>query len=176
MNYIVGSKMLGLRNAHDTDCLVLIDSTDAIYKRGFENNMDMLYRSSADLKAYMNFEIPFASSSKAIIRYLANYQFDRDIIGQDFPLEFHILDKKEKYLELLNYILATKSANFDKDLNFNNGHCSKLIYHVAYLTFILENNSTELTAEQREIVQKIHDKKMPVEYLDVLEEKIRNLK
>ena len=88
---------------------------------------------------------------------------------------YRILDRRSDYVSLLNWIVDNKACNFIKLKNMNHGHCSKLIYHIAYLTFILENNSTSLTAEQKETVQQIHDRAMPMEYLDELAEKIRNL-
>jgi hypothetical protein len=54
-------------------------------------------------------------------------------------------------------------------------NCSKLIYHFAYNLFILQNNSVYLTPEQKEIIQKIHDCQMPIEYLDELERMLNEL-
>lgn len=44
----------------------------------------------------------------------------------------------------------------------------KNIYHIAYNLFILLNNSVTLTEEQMNIVQKIHDCEMPIQYLQEL--------
>ena len=65
--------------------------------------------------------------------------------------------------------------NFNKRITTNNGHCSKIIYHIAYNLFILENNSPIITDTQKAIIQRIHDRLMPVEYIDELEKRINNM-
>lgn len=173
--YLIGSRLLGLDKSHDIDYLQIVESGDVtLYKRQLIEGDDILTRSTANISRQMNFEFPI--DRKTATYYIINYQLDQNIIGQQFPYEYHVLDKKKEYIKLLNYIVNNQLMNFTKEININNGHCSKILYHVAYLTFIMENNSTVLTAEQKEIVQKIHDKQMSVKYLDVLEEKIRNLK
>lgn len=173
--YLIGSHLLNLNNNHDVDYLQIVESDDAtLYKREFIDSEDVVSRSIANMDRQMNFAFPI--DRKTVSYYVINYQLDKSIIGQEFPYKYRILDKREKYVELLNYIVDNKIMNFDKEININDWHCSKILYHVAYLTFILENNSTTLTAEQKEIVQKIHDRKMPIVYLDELEEIIRNLK
>lgn len=174
IKYLIGSKLLELINNHDTDYLLVVESEDSsLYKREYVNGEDVVTRSTANIERQMNFELPF--SVRTIGWYIINYQLDFDIIKQDFPFVYHILDKRAKYIEMLNWIVDNKALNFNKELNINNWHCSKMLYHVAYLTSILENNSVVITDEQKAIVQKIHDRQMPIAYLDVLEEKIRNL-
>lgn len=171
--YLIGSCLLGLTNNHDCDYIVLADGDINLYKHQFVDEKDVFTRSKENLDATMLFQLPF--DNKNIRRYIVNYQYDRDIIGQDFPYEYHILDRRGDYINLLNWIVDNQALNFKKIPYLNHGNCSKVIYHIAYTTFILENNSTTLTAEQKAIVQKIHDLQMPQSYLDVLEEKIRNL-
>lgn len=172
--YLIGSCQLGLKNNHDTDYLQIEESGDGSrYKREFKNGEDVVTRSAVNIDRQMNFELPI--NEKTAKYYIINYQLDEEIIGQEFPYKYRILDKRDKYIQLLNYIADNKVLNFNKEININDWHCSKALYHVAYLTFILENNSTILTAEQKAVVQKIHDKQMPIAYLDELEEKIRNL-
>ena len=69
-----------------------------------------------------------------------------------------------------------KKYKFDKEKYSQNNCCDKKIYHIAYNMFILQNNSPILTNEQKEIVQKIHDKEMPIEYLDEMEKIIKSFK
>lgn len=173
--YLVGSCLLGLGSNKDIDYAIIVENEDKTYHlHSFENGHDCFFASRSNIEMYMNFEKPF--TRKNIFRYVINYQYDADIIKQDFPIEHHIAEKRSDYIRMLNWIVDSRELNFDKDLNFNDWKVSPLLYHVAYLTFILENDSTTLTAEQKAIVQQIHDKQMSVEYLDVLEEKIRNLK
>lgn len=173
--YLVGSYGCGISNNHDYDYLAIVDGDDTVYRHEYtEEHTDVFVRSKPNIDKTMLFRLPFTNIT--VRYYMYNYQLDKEIIGQDFPLEYHILDRRKDYIALLNYIVDNKCLNFKKIPRYNHGNCSKLIYHIAYLTFILENNSTTLTAEQKAIVQKIHDKQMPQDYLDVLEEKIRKLK
>lgn len=173
--YLIGSKLLGLTNNHDTDYLVLQDDDDSMdYRRSYENGVETHYKLSSMLQKAFNFELPFDDES--IRYYIVNYQLDENIIGQNFPYKFSVLAKRDKHIEMLNWVVDNRAVNFVKNKALNRGNCSKLIYHIAYMVFMLENNSTVLTAEQKAIVQRIHDKKMPQDYLDVLAEKIRNLK
>lgn len=173
--YLIGSCLLGLQSNHDCDYLKVVDTDDStLYKRELINNEDVLTRSTANIVRYLNFELPL--EKKTVRRYIVNYQLDKNIIGQDFSIEYHILDRRSDYINLLNWIVDNEALNFRKIPQLNHGNCSKGIYHIAYTTFILENNSTTLTSEQKEIVQQIHDRRMSQDYLDVLQERIRNLK
>lgn len=173
--YLIGSKLLGLQNNKDLDYLVIVDDDDErAGTRYSDNGEDVFYISKSVQDKTMSFALPFDQNTAR--RYIKSYALDADIIGQDFPLIYHILDKRGKYIELLNYIVDNRACNFIHTDKFNGGNCSKLIYHVAYLTFIIENNSVDLTDEQKAIVQQIHDLKMPYTYLQTLEDKIRSLK
>lgn len=174
--YLVGSKLLGLDNNSDIDYLVLVDDSYGgdFYEYDKQNDIEYHRRTASMLLRTLKFELPF--DKKTIRYYVVNYQLDENIIGQDFPYKYSILDNRDKYVEMLNWIVDNKALNFAKIAELNSGNCSKGIYHLAYIMFILENNSPTLTAEQKNIVQKIHDLNMPQSYLDVLEEKIRNLK
>lgn len=172
--YIIGSKLLGLKDNHDEDVLVIVEDEDVnLYKREVIDGKDQVTRSVLNIERQMNFELPITFETARY--YIINYQLDADIIKQDFPLEYHILDKRDKYIELLKWIVKNKACNFVKE-GFNNGNCSKMIYHIEYLTYILENNSTELTDVQKEIIQKTHNKQMPSSYISILANKINNLR
>lgn len=164
--YSVGSHLIGLNNTRDKDVVVVIEDCS------YNENEDIHYLLKDYLDKLMNFEIPF--SPNVVHRYLITYQYDKDIIGQDFPYEYHILDHRDKYIELLKYIVDTSAIGFDRTI-YRNNFINKIMYHVAYLTFVIKNNSVVLTEEQKSIVQKIHDRQMPVEYLDELESIIRSL-
>ena len=166
MKYLIGSKLIGLANNKDTDYLVLIEgNTRRIYKDG----QDTLYISKAAILERMHFKLDFRQNARNL---LFNYQLDKDIIGQNFPIDYHLLEYKKKLIELLKLIVREELLNFNNRVSTNNGHCSKIIYHIAYNVFILQNNSSIITAEQREIIQKIHDRQMPIKYLDYLREVI----
>ena len=54
-------------------------------------------------------------------------------------------------------------------------YCIKSIYVLTVCVFMLENGECKLTRKQKHIIQKIHDHKMPIDFMDTLAEKIRNL-
>lgn len=171
MKYLTGSKMLGLTNNKDTDyiCFVDIDGNENTE----DKTIDYIKTTMDRLQKTLHFE---RTGGDSIYRnQIYNYQYDEFFMGKDFPINYHILDYREEYIRLLKDIVKNEDFNFTKSAIFNNGICSKIIYHIAYGVFILENNSPEITPEQKAIVQKIHDRQMPIAYLDVLEEKIRNL-
>lgn len=172
--YLVGSYALGLSNSKDADYVVIVDGYDSEYcVKKFEDGAEHFYETKANIDSFMLFERPFVHQN--ILRYAINYQYDQSIIDSEFPLKYNILDQRQKYVEMLNWIVDNKALNFNKGINLNNWKCSKLIYHVAYIVFILENNSTTLTSKQKAIVQKIHDKQMPIAYLDELSKRIKSL-
>lgn len=159
--YLIGSKVLGLKNARDID-YVTIDNK-VIYKKVFEKDYDVIYIS----KEYLTNS--FAFKSKDWFCLLSNYQYDKNIIQKDFPIKYSILDYRNELITFLKYVVKNKLFNFNKKITINRKYCSKLIYHIAYNTFILQNNSTKLTIEQINKVQLLHDCKMPISYIDELE-------
>ena len=168
--YLIGSKLLGLKNNKDTDYLVLGEKEKdyAI----LENGIEYSYKTFE----WINNQMKFQEYKKNKRFFLFNYQLDAKIIGQNFPIEYHILDYKNELIEYLNWIVENRKFNFSKKITVNKKCCAKKIYHIAYNMFILQNNSPILTNEQKEIVQKIHDKEMPVEYLDEMEKIIKSFK
>ena len=110
-----------------------------------------------------------------LFHMLVNYQLDSKIIKQDFPFKYSILEHKKKLTQFLNDIVTYKLMNFNKLVTNKNGCCTKIVYHIAYNTFILLNNSTNITNEQKQIIQKIHDGEMSIEYLSELEILINTL-
>ena len=171
IKYKVGSVALGLNNTKDIDYVVIsnkkqkisVVNNDGIYE-------DLWYFRLEDLYRNLQFK------SRNIFTLLSNYEYDIEIIGSSFPIKYHILDYKEQLIKLLKEIVNNKSFNFDKRITQGNNCCCKIIYHITYNLFILENNSPIITDEQKEIIQKIHDRLMTIDYLDELEHRIYNLK
>lgn len=176
MKYIIGSTLLGL-NTSTSDKDVLNISNDSSYTLLYNNGIDYHNRSVENIKYYMTFP-----NENDLIIQLYNYQLDIDIIKQDFPIIYHILDYKEKLKRLLNLFIIQEFSVFGKvskgvySRTMNRYVLPKIFYHIAYNLFILENNSVKLTDEQLKIVQKIHDKEMPVDYGEELKQRILNLK
>lgn len=171
MEYIIGSKLLNLDNTKDNDVLVI--SSKYEYNRFKVNGNDCLFRSEQNIKDHLSFNV---FMPEAYSKLIYNYQLDADIIGQDFPIEYHLLDYKDKVIELLNYIVDNKLLNFNPLISVRRNNCSKLVYHIAYNTFIIQNNSTMITEEQKAIIQKLHNGEMPRAYLSELKAIIKRLK
>ena len=167
--YLIGSKLLGLDNAKDSDYLVICN--DYEYERRPTNTQDIFYRNENNIKTLMVFNADLKENARFLI---LNYQLDKNIIGQNFPIEYHLLGYKDKVKELLKIIVENKLLNFNKRITVK-GCCSKILYHVAYNAFILQNGTTTLTSEQKAIIQDIHDCKKPISYLDELKEIIYKL-
>ena len=163
MEYIVGSKCLGLENVRDIDVIVFTD--DIEYKKESKDGKDIVYTTIERYNTILNFEDP---TGYRRFLMMTNYQKDREIIGKDFPIEYNILDHKEELIALIVESILQSEFNFNKRVTVNGGMCSKQIYHVAYNIFILKNNSPIITVEQKAVIQKIHDCQMPIDYLDEL--------
>ena len=164
--FLIGSKLLNLSNCKDIDYLVLDNNKNNIYN---QNNIDYRYRTITNIKETLKFKNDDG-------RKLFNYQLDKTI-NKEFGefISYNILDYRNELTRFLKEIVSYKMFNFNKRVTTNNGHCSKMIYHIAYNLFILENNSPIITDEQKAIIQKIHDRLMPIEYLDKLEKRILRL-
>lgn len=158
MKYQIGSKALGLNNTHDSDYVEIVEQTN-YYNRILTVEYELKQISKDLLLKNLNFETRYA---------IYNYQYDKEIIGNEFPIEYHLMDHREQLIEFISNVIESKDMNFNKRITVNNGCCSKLIYHIAWNIFALINNSVILTKEQKEIVQKIHDEEMPIEFIDTL--------
>lgn len=162
--YILGSTLLGLNHCRDTDYLILVD-IENYYKRVREGEFDIVYRSIDNMMKYLNFEIDVCED-KGVVLY--NYQLDSKIIKQDFPISYSILDYKKELLQAIGKVIKWNLYNFNERVTAKGRYCMKNIYHIAYNLFIILNNSVTLTEEQMNIVQKIHDCEMPIQYLKEL--------
>lgn len=148
--FLIGSKLLNLSNCKDIDYLVLDNNENNIYN---QSNVDYRYRTITNIKETLKFK-------NDDDRKLFNYQLDKTInkeFGEFIP--YNILDYRNELTRFLKEIVSYKMFNFNKRVTTNSGHCSKIIYHIAYNLFILENNSPIITAEQKAIIQDIHDLK-----------------
>lgn len=163
--YLVGSNLLGLSKTRDVDYLIIgTKPSDYIY-----NEEDIRFREENELLGCMKFE-------NNSFGWIYNYQLDRQI-NSDFALyySYNLLDYRTQLINKLKKVVNKKLFNFNKIITQGNNCCCKVIYHIAYNLFILENNSPIITEEQKAIIQDIHDIKMPIEYLDELATRILSL-
>ena len=178
--YLVGSQLLNLKNWIDTDYFIFDENENRFILKinNKEQHIETFYASSSILTKYFNFEEDYVNFPHAERVYSVLYQYDIDIIQQNFPIVFHVLEHKTDYIKFLQYLVNNNRVIFNvvcKDRKTNFIHCDKNTYHIAYITYILKNNSTTLTAEQQQIIQTIHDKQMPISYLDELKAEIMAL-
>lgn len=165
--FLIGSSVLGLTNIKDTDYLYIYDDNETQVK--IDDGQDNRYRT----KQYQIDMLEFKNDDG---RKLFNYQCDKTInkeFGEFIP--YNILDYRNELTRFLKEIVKKKTFNFNKRITQGDKCCCKMIYHIAYNLFILENNSPIITDEQKEIIQKIHDKLMPIEYIDELGRRINHL-
>lgn len=132
--YLVGSSLLGLSNSKDLDYIILVENLPPKEKRpqqeGCEKVLDIGYRTFNETKKRLDFvQLDWLT--------ICNYQLDQDIIGQDFPIEYHILEHRRALISYLKKIKNEHLCNFHKLIRINKKYCSRLIYHVAYNIFIL---------------------------------------
>ena len=158
--YLIGSKLLGLSNYKDTDYLKIVDGENVKYKT-YTNEIEIFHNSMDRLNNILKFKFKDWND----IKYqMFNYQYDTNLRTKfghnDLPFEYNLLDYKKELQEFLDYVKENKLWNYDTKIHGKNNHISIIIYHIAYNKFILKNNSTILTLEQQEIIQKIHDKQM----------------
>lgn len=170
--FLVGSKLLNLDNNRDIDYVIIADRDEwGLHKLPFDYHV----WPEQDMLDVFNFDIPDNVDYKRLKKMLVAYQYDYRIIKQDFPWHFDILLIREKVKDFLKFVVEAQECNFSRNICAIKKRCSKIIYHFAYNLFILQNNSIHLTREQKEIVQKIHDCQMPIEYLDELERMLNEL-
>lgn len=162
--FLVGSKGVKLSNTKDADYVVLTHENS---HNEFINQEDLWYYNVDELEVLLTWKPPYNYKHKFI------YQFDHYFIP-DFPIYFSIIEKREEAIEYLKTAAKYNYSNFFKDIRFHQ-KCQKKVYHFAYLLFILENNNPKLTEEQMNIVQKIHDGDMDINYIDELKRRIYQL-
>jgi len=176
--YQVGSTKLNLKNTHDIDYVGIVDSEEDFYSKHVKyDNKDIIYRSIGNITKYLNFKERVTSQSCEA--YLCNIGFDENIVDKSFPIKWSILDHREDYIKLLNEMVDRKLWWFHKIFeNIDNKDYTlpKDLYRLEYLIYILENNTTELTKEELYILQKLHDKQMPVDFIEEIIARIKKLK
>lgn len=158
--YLIGSKLLGIKNTKDVDYLEIIEGSNTYYKKN-DNGTDVFYSTIDKINKRLNFEV---EDKFSLAFQLFNYQFDQTLRKHfgydDFPIKYNILDHKKELEAFLKYIKDNKLFNYDTRIVGKNNHISKQIFHIAYNKLILLNNSPILTEEQQEFVQRIHDKEV----------------
>lgn len=167
IKYLVGSKLYKLENTQDTDYIIILEEVPTgLYKQPILE--DWIWRTLDQLRDRLSFK-------EYTVETLTNFQFDREMIDARFPIEYHILDYRENLIAMLKYIVDNQAFNFDMSIQSGDHCCTKMIYYIAYNVFILQNNSVHITPEQKAIIQRIHDRQMPISYINELAAMIAEL-
>lgn len=157
--YLIGSQLLGIKNSKDIDYLVFADTYDHVFKN----------KTKEDL-----FIVPLEYMEKRLIfdcndwEKITLFQYDYRIIKQNFPFHFDVFENKQKIKYEFNKLINKQSYFFNPMTSALNGNLEKFAFYFAYLTFIFVNNDVKLTHKQKQIVQDIHDEKLPKEYIQTL--------
>lgn len=167
--YLVGSALLNLKNINDLDYISLENNNEKENNNLLKNNekIDIFYVDSKRI-ASLTYDIDYFENSKTLFE---NFQYDNSIrsnLGHEkIPIEFRILENREKVIELLNFTKENMLQNYTPLISYPGGFMTKSTLNVVYTKFIIENNSIILTEEQKDVIQRIHDRSMPwTEYLE----------
>lgn len=165
----IGSSVL-VPNAHDTDILLVTDNSNLLSQRLLWGSYDIfiypLHKFEQQL-SYENFGTAYQNVCFALLK-------SSDVLYGEFPLPDYSF--KDHYKDALQACLAYGELNyFNPDVSAVNGNCPKSMIWALATYFVVLNDSTEFTSEQRDLIQKCHDMDLPREYAWELKTKIENL-
>ena len=163
---IVGSSILGLENVRDRDILVLDSEREYSWFDLDKNNFHPV--------SYERLKNEMAFMPNRYWDGFYAYMLDSDINPNE--LDYNVFEHKDDMRKML------KEFNFERrGMVIPEKYAPKIefldkkYYHLAYNLFLLQNGSKELSQEQKDIIQKIHDREMPLSYKDILVHEIKNL-
>ena len=158
---IVGSSILGLENVRDRDILVLDSEREYSWFDLDKNNFHPV--------SYERLKNEMAFMPNRYWDGFYAYMLDSDINPNE--LDYNVFEHKDDMRKML------KEFNFERrGMVIPEKYAPKIefldkkYYHLAYNLFLLQNGSKELSQEQKDIIQKIHDREMPLSYKDILAE------
>ena len=133
--YLCGGSLI-LKNPNDTDVVLF-------FKNG-EDRINAIKKAPHDT----GYNLHFAVDNNKPFLGCYGVQLMKKLYGEEEPLKLDIFDEKTKveYKELL--------IKYAKLLQDN----SKKWYHILTAVYMYENNSYELTENQKNIIQEVHDK------------------
>lgn len=169
MLYPIGSAMLKLNNIRDKDYLTFDEPGQKIR---VENNIifdiHSVNKEFFEQAVFFNTTQLEKDSQHFEYQQFIAYQLDYSINnGTPYP-QYNILEYKKPLYNLMSKYILNGLPPFSSGFLEKPGVCDKKLYHIAYNIYILLNNSTILTKEQRENIQKIHDRMMPITFLTEL--------
>lgn len=166
-NYLFGSKLLKLENAHDEDCVVFID------KKGKEIK-EKGCRSIPTTRLVINHFIEGKKIDQNFHHATMMYQNSSLFMNDpEYPFnEFNIFEHVEIWKKWLKaYISCSDTEICATRTNILPKH----FYHLLYQYYMITENTHWISDEAKVNVQKIHDLEMPSTYFYELRDLINSL-
>ena len=169
--FLFGSRLLKLDNCRDYD-YVHFDTDEVVRIEGEHHINHNSYHVESVFRNIRDSKTKLLSNNFIIINYF--YQFSKCFHPEpDYPLQCDIRNIKEGWITLLKRHINDSEA--EKRYTENTDILRKNFYHIAYQYFMIVDNAIYLEGEHKQIVQKIHDKEMPVAYFQELKQLINAL-
>lgn len=163
MSFKCGSSLI-CSNPSDIDylCIIPNDARRFDYKNG---NNEYHYITNQEFKNQLNFSSIY---SLYTILYELNRKEFKDLL-EGWSWWDHQKDAVKcalKYGEMNFFHPRVKSLQ---------GGCPKHMYYALFTIYAIENQSFKMTKEQQEMIDKAHDGVLPLEYRDIIREKLEHL-
>lgn len=163
--YRTGSRVIPfITNVRDEDYFIYCENEDDIE---YCKKIKMEHREELQHKC-----IFFSIRNEMIMaRWSYLYHYLQLLEGEDLHIneQFDILKYKEEYIECLksDKFLLNKFVRYEEnDLSF------KLYYYVLMGLYIIENDSYDLSREQKENICVAHARKLPIELYEYIKNKL----
>lgn len=151
-----GSYAWKCSNPHDEDILIITDSSDYYLKAFAQDGKDIFIKSKKQWEK---------EKYSYYINNALNILFPENVLYT--TKEFDFSQSKEEVLNALhNFYLAQKERTLVKE---EQGMCWKRMYQGIMLYYAaIGDGSFNFTQEQWDIIQKCHDRELPISYRDEL--------
>jgi hypothetical protein len=167
--YLVGSKLLRLDNCGDTDYVYFDKGLDF----SPAPNYHYIQYSAKELDFILKLFKSRPNNCLDFISYL--FQFSSCFHPEsDYPVTWNVFEDKKAWVKALN-VLMTDKGSYEKFIDADAGVLKKEFYNVAYQYYMIIESSPWLSKHNLDIVQKIHDRKMDINYFNFLKKKIAEL-
>jgi len=164
--YLGGSRVEGyIRNPHDIDFICFSNKpVDMCHIRRYL----YFYAKNHDIPSNCDFiQVRTKQNEEHAYGSFINSKMIK-LVGEDIDFEFDVIDKdRQEYIEIL------KSTIYN--LNHNKVRNQKRWYQVLRGYYILQNNSYDLTDEQIDVINMIHDQEEGWEVYKIKEEDLDRL-
>lgn len=158
-----GSNTFNLSNAHDNDVLYVIEDGSNEWRHYMRlDKEDFFVVDYHILEKAVRFE--FTNMREAIYCVLYTISLfcasrnKSNLLYGELPVGLNLNAHSENRRKA--------AAIFLEQCRTRKGHCAKTMYWAMALIYALQNNGKWFTAEQLGMIQKCHDRELPVEYVD----------